>query len=272
MPAKKKQRLEKEKENVQVLLAQKFDEGKHDPVGFWISEKLDGLRAFWNGSALFTRNGLPITTPKWFTQGWPSLELDGELFIGRKMFNETSSIVRKQSESKENDLLWRSIKYMVFDMPSLPNLFEERMMELKSIASKLEFIKFVDQTVCLSKEHLHSELKRVLNLGGEGLMLREPKSMYIPKRSPTLLKVKVMMDAEATVIGYKMGKGKNSKVVGSLECEMKDGSVFFVGTGLSDEERQNPPKIGSCISYSYQELTPAGLPRFPSFRGVCVDR
>jgi len=267
MPPKKKQ-----KENVQVLLAHKFNESKHNPVDYFMSEKLDGLRAFWNGSSLFTRNGSPICTPSWFTEGWPSLEIDGELFLGRKMFNETSSIVRKQCQSKENDLAWRSIKYMVFDLPASEETFEERMIELKSVSSKLRNIVYVEQSLCQSKEHLLLELEKVLALGGEGLMLRESKSMYIPKRSYTLLKVKVMMDAEATVIGYKMGKGKNSKVVGSLECELKDGSVFFVGTGLSDQDRKIPPPIGSCISYSYQELTPSGVPRFPVFRGFCVDR
>ena len=40
---------------------------------------------------------------------------------------------------------------------------------------------------------------------------------------------------------------------------------------MSDHERDNPPAIGSIITYKFQELTPDGVPRFPTYIGVRID-
>jgi len=60
-------------------------------------------------------------------------------------------------------------------------------------------------------------------------------------------------------------------MVGALEAELTNGKKFSVGSGLSDEERQNPPKIGTIITVKYQELTDAGIPRFPTYIGTRLD-
>ena len=96
-------------------------------------------------------------------------------------------------------------------------------------------------------------------------MLRKPRSKYIGSRSSTLLKVKTFHDTEAKVVGYKQGKGKHGTVTGSLHCELSSGIRFYVGTGLSDEDRRDPPKIGSVITFRYFEMSKDGVPRFPSF-------
>jgi DNA ligase-1 len=81
--------------------------------------------------------------------------------------------------------------------------------------------------------------------------------------------VKLFKDAEALVVGYEPGKGKHVGVMGALRVEnCKDGVKFKLGTGFNDEDRRNPPPIGSTVTYKYQELTDAGVPRFPIFLRV----
>ena len=105
-------------------------------------------------------------------------------------------------------------------------------------------------------------------------------SEYEGHRSGSLLKVKVcprndfgriiannlqtFYDAEARVTGYVPGKGRLAGLTGALKCEMESGKKFNVGTGLSDKQRKSPPKIGSIITYRFQELTRDGVPRFVS--------
>jgi DNA ligase-1 len=118
---------------------------------------------------------------------------------------------------------------------------------------------------------LRSELARIEGLGGEGLMLREPRSKYAVGRSATLLKVKTFHDAEATVIRHLPGEGRHKGRLGALFVELPNGTRFSVGTGFSDAERASPPLPGSTITFRYQELSEAGVPRFPSYVGVRQD-
>jgi len=104
--------------------------------------------------------------------------------------------------------------------------------------------------------------------GGEGLMLRQPGSLYVAGRSATLLKVKNFQDAEARVLGHEPGAGRHKGRLGALLVELPNGKRFSVGTGFSDAERENPPPIGSVINFRYQELSEGGVPRFPSYVGV----
>jgi DNA ligase 1 len=216
---------------------------KSDPTGYWISEKLDGVRALWNGKTFLSREGNEFTAPEWFTRVLPTdVHLDGELYAGRGNFQDTVSIVRTV-----NSTLWPGkIQYQVFDIvdrtATIP--FEERISQLQRLFAKnLDWIKLVDHEKCRSKDHLEKKLETVLKLGGEGLMLREAKSVYIPSRSRTLYKVKTFFDAEAIVVGYEPGKGRNKGVCGALKCQMENGKEFKIGTGLSDAVRENPPKV-----------------------------
>jgi len=100
------------------------------------------------------------------------------------------------------------------------------------------------------------------------LMLRQPASRYERKRSGTLLKVKTFHDAEATVVGYESGTGRNASCVGALVAQLQDGTEFRVSSGLTDALRRDPPAVGTVFTFKYQQLTDAGVPRFPSFYRV----
>ncbi|MBI1904473.1 MAG: DNA ligase [Planctomycetia bacterium] len=245
-----------------LLLAQTW-ENDLDLAGWWMSEKLDGVRAFWDGRQFQSRLGNEFLAPQWFTAGLPAVPLDGELWLDRKAFQRTVSIVRRQDKSDH----WREIRYRVFDMPKVAAPFEERLAELRECltSKRPAFAELHDHQLCQNLDHLREELARVTAIGGEGLMLRQPGSRYEAGRSSTLLKVKTFHDAEAKVVEHLPGAGRHKGRLGALAVELPDGTAFSIGTGLSDAERENPPTVGSIVTFRYQELSDRGVPRFPSF-------
>lgn len=108
-------------------------------------------------------------------------------------------------------------------------------------------------------------LDTLVNENGEGIMLRKVTARYQAGRSNDLLKLKKHQDAEARVVGYKIGNGKYKGLMGSVLVRTDEGTEFYVGTGFSDEQRLNPPEIGSLITYRYNGLTAEGKPRFARF-------
>jgi DNA ligase-1 len=240
-----------------------------DPAGWWISEKYDGLRAYWDGQKLWSRKGNLIHAPDYFLAELPrEIVLDGELWIGHGKFEETMSIVRSETP----DDRWKQIHYMVFDAPQAKGLFEQRMEFLRTtISGGNHFVTVVAQERCQGATQLLAERDRVVREGGEGVMLRQPESAYEAGRSPTLLKVKPYDDAEATVIAHEPGKGKFAGKLGALRVRTDDGREFSIGTGLTDADRESPPPIGTVITYRFQGLTAKGLPRFPSYFRVRRD-
>jgi DNA ligase-1 len=253
-----------------VLLANKWDEC-HDPTGWWMSEKLDGVRAYWNGTRFLSRLGNEFTAPAYFTKELPrGVVLDGELFGGRKKFQFTVGIVKSSAKSA----FWKNLTYQVFDAPELRKPFEERLAYLEENFGEgkgLEFVRVVEHCKCKSQAQLLSKLKEVEKEGAEGLMLRQPGSMYHNGRSGSLLKVKSIHDYEAKVLAHERGKGKNASCTGALLCVLPNGKKFSVGSGLTDKDRRSPPKIGAIITFRFQELTDSGIPRFPRYIGLRAD-
>lgn len=231
---------------------------------YLVSEKLDGIRAIWDGHQLTTRQGNLISAPLWFTEGWPEVWLDGELWAGRGHFNHVQSTVL---DNEPEAAQWRKIQYMVFDAPNHSEVFEHRAETYLSHIkhTKNAFLKGVEQRHVESSEALYALLDKVVAAGGEGLMLHRKDALLKDGRSNALLKLKPYQDAEAKVIGYAAGNGKYEGMLGALEVELANGRQFKIGTGFSDLERANPPRIGEYITFRYQGLTSTGLPRFASF-------
>jgi DNA ligase-1 len=248
-----------------LLLAESWDSAA-DPVGWWMSEKLDGVRAFWTGERFLSRLGNVLHAPDWFTVGLPPLPLDGEFWIDRKAFQRTSGIVRRQDKTD----LWTQVRFLIFDAPEECGSFEHRLRAVERVvkANQPPYARAHEHVECADADHLRRELARVEALGGEGLMLRQPGSLYEAGRSVTLRKVKSFSDAEARVVGHEPGRGRHKGRLGALLVELENGTRFAVGTGLSDAERASPPPIGSSITFRYQELTDGGVPRFPSYVGI----
>jgi DNA ligase-1 len=250
-----------------LLLAHRWEE--QDPTGWWLSEKLDGVRAYWDGKQFISRLGNAYLAPDWFIEHLPEFPLDGELFAGRGKFQQAVSIARRMDRGSG----WRALSYVIFDAPALAHGFEDRIRHLEDHfgAKPAPLARVLEHRVCKGLSDLHEELRRVEDLGGEGVMLRRPGSRYVAGRSDTLLKVKTFLDTEARVIGHQDGTGKHAGRLGALLVELPNGTRFKVGTGLSDAERGDPPEVGAIVTVRYQELTDGGVPRFPSYVGVRVD-
>ncbi len=260
-----------------VLLANKALP-KLDYTGWWLSEKLDGVRAYWDGTRLLSRNGNAFTAPAWFLAALPNgCTLDGELFGGRKKFQTTVGIVK----SSPGHPGWATLTYELFDMPSAGALpFEDRMLKLQTlfrapatgvVPAGSTHVHIVEQQLCTGAAHVTDALAAIEALGGEGLMLRQPKSTYVCARSNTLLKVKSTEEVDALVRGHDPGKGKHLGHCGALLVELANGKQFCVGSGLTDAQRAKPPAVGTVVVVRFQELTDGGIPRFPVFAGCRYD-
>ncbi len=259
-----------------VMLAHTYNPEKHGVAGYMVSEKLDGIRAFWDGgftrgmpasevpwantdkdhiykkqvisTGLWTRYGHVIHAPDWFVDQIEGMPLDGELWMGRGLFQKTMSTVRKHDPI---DSEWENINYKVFDSPNyhvifangrinntnfkktLCNVdlwahdnglaifqmnrytpFEFRYKALKNrligneVVHVLNHIQLPMQTDA-AKIHLDMFINSVLDKGGEGVILRKRTAMYVCERSYDILKYKPWFDDEATVIGYRWGRETN---------------------------------------------------------------
>lgn len=246
-----------------LLLAEVL-RGEVDVTRYWVSEKLDGARAVWDGRSLRFRSGRAVHAPAWFIAGLPPEPLDGELWIARGRFDALSGIVRRQVP---RDADWRQIRYMVFEQPDGAGTFTERIERLRGVVARADvpWLQLVEQFRVADRQALQARLAEVVAGGGEGLMLHRDDAPYLTGRSDALLKLKPLFDAEARVVGHLPGKGRLSGMLGALQVETPAGLRFELGTGLSDAERRNPPPLGALVTYQYRALTPDGVPRFASY-------
>ena len=242
---------------------------------YWVSEKYDGVRGYWDGQSLWTRGGERVAAPAWFTAGWPKEPMDGELWAGHGQFGRAVSTVRQQTP---NDAAWRTLRYMVFDLPAHGGSFTERIPALHGVVSRIDqlWVQAVAQSKLASPQALRSLLDKTVKNGGEGLMLHRGASLYKGVRSDDLLKLKTHEDSEAQVVAHLPGQGKHVGRLGALLVEIpaidgRPAKRFKLGAGFSDAQRQNPPAIGSRVTYRFRGLNDSGIPRFASFMRIRED-
>lgn len=259
------------------MLAQKYND-RLDPTGMWFSEKLDGVRAMYINGKFYSRNGHQFAVPRWFVDAMPAnVELDGELYTKRGDFQHIMSIVSKR---RPVDAEWRSIKYMVFDIPRTDIPFEQRCLKLTQIVrqNSSPYLELVVNERVKSRRHLDMVHRQIIAKGGEGVMLRVPRSYYQSTRSRDLLKVKKDMDDEAVVLGHLPGSGRNASRMGKLVVKWKHSKdTFHVGTGFTDRQRDSYKRLfprGTVIKIKFNGFTGRNKPRFPVFLGIrgAMDR
>jgi DNA ligase 1 len=312
-----------------LMLAKSFD--SQIIIGWYCSEKLDGMRAFWDGgisqgvltdlipwttqrgmlaTGLWSRYGKVIHAPEWFTEQLPRTRcLDGELWAGYNRFQDVMSICKQYHP----DNRWHEVRYMVFDSPShdqvfttgainnpnfqltiqnsicrsfIENLdfefkigapsFEQTYQELEQNLLNTLNLELVKQNRIWDLGGIEEKLKEVVEKGGEGVILRNPRMPWVPNRTKNLLKYKPYMDAEATVIGYYWGAGKYQNMLGSLLVGWN--GLEFELSGFTDVEREMPQELemipghyshtcslvfprGSKVTFRYRGLTELGIPR-----------
>jgi DNA ligase-1 len=247
----------------QAMLAKPWQTGLN-PAEYLVSEKLDGVRAQWSGSALTFRSGRPMAAPDWFLKALPASPLDGELWAGRNRFERASGIARRQVPV---DAEWRSLRYLVFDAPQAGLVFAQRAQRVaEAVASAAQpWLQSVEQWRVPDAASLQRRLQAVVAAGGEGLVLHRMDGLWAPGRSDALRKLKLAPDEEGVVVDYIAGTGKYQGQMGALLLEAPDGQRFALGSGFSNALRANPPPLGSAMTYRYRGRTGSGLPRFASF-------
>ncbi len=236
-----------------------------DVADYWVSEKLDGVRARWDGHRLITRGGETIQAPQWFLHGWPAEPMDGELWIARGRFDEVSALVRTGEPANAG---WRQVHFMVFDLPAHPGPFGARVQRMRAMLrtpAAPGWLKPIAQYRVQDAARLQAGLKAIVAAGGEGLMLHHQNAHYAPGRSEALMKLKPFEDADARVIAHLPGRGRHAGRLGALEVQMDTGRRFRLGIGFTDAQREHPPPIGSRVTFRYSGLTRQGLPRFARF-------
>jgi DNA ligase-1 len=249
-----------------LMLAKNWQAGL-DSTAYLVSEKLDGVRAFWDGKVLRFKSGRVIDAPAWFIATLPKTALDGELWMGRHSFDRLSGTVRR---SVPVDAEWREVRYMIFDLPGATGTFAERSLRLVTLleSNAIDWLRPVPQFRVTDNAALQAQLKRTVDSGGEGLMLHRAQAGWQAGRSADLRKLKLVPDDDAKVVGHIDGKGKHAGRLGALLLETPEGKRFTLGTGFTDSQREAPPAVGAFVTYRYRDRTPSGLPKFASFLRV----
>jgi len=236
-------------------------------TGWVISEKYDGVRAFWNGKNLISRSGKIFSAPKGFIKDFPPFELDGELWSSRGKLEEIVSIVNTKNISSTNALnRWMSLRYMVFEVPNQNGNLFRRMGVLDEYLKKHKNTSIypVEQHLIHNKNDVKVFYTRLIQANAEGVVIRNPYTDYYTGRTKKAVKYKPFMDAECTVVSMIKGKGKFQDIMGSLLCDF-NGKLIKIGSGFTDKERQMIFKVGSLIRFKYYGLSSLGNPKYPVF-------
>ncbi|MBU0479554.1 MAG: DNA ligase [Proteobacteria bacterium] len=250
---------------LELMLPQVYEQNI-DVAGWLVSEKLDGVRGYWDGKRLLSKNGIPLNPPAEFLKNFPDFALEGEIWGGRGTFEKTVGIVKKQQPHSG----WLDLKFAVFDVPEADAPFVQRLQKGAEWFAEHPsgYVFLIAQKSVKSKEDLKEELFKVESVGGEGLIVRRPDTFYRMGRSSDILKVKSYQDMEGEVVAHLPGTGRNRERLGALLVELPNGTRCKIGTGFTDEERVHPPQVGTTITFKYYGFYKSGLPKFPSYLRV----
>ena len=243
--------------------------GNEDVTGWVASEKLDGIRGYWDGRHLYTRKGMRLHPPPWFTRNFPPFELDGELWSGRGEFELIQSVVLDKLPGRG----WKKITYNIFEVPNQPGNFFSRLQTAKRWFADHPnpAVRIIPQIPLRGTNQLDRFFRDVESKGGEGVVVRDPESAYHTGRSPRILKVKRARDMEGRVLAVNPGKGKYAGAMGSLTLVLENGRRFRLGTGFTDQMRRHPPRPGAVVTFRYRGFTKNGIPKFASFLRIRED-
>lgn len=237
-------------------------------TGWVMSEKLDGVRAYWDGQKLISRSGRVFNAPRYFTRNFPPFAIDGELWSARGEFERIASIVN----TKEAHDRWSKLSLHIFDVPYQKGGLLERLKVLQVYLQKqpIGHLKVIKQIKIRDKQQVKKYFDELINLGAEGIVIRNPIEPYYTGRTNDSLKHKPFMDAECSVLSIIEGKGKFTGQMGAIRCDY-EGKVIKIGSGFTAKQRQSPPSIGTLISFKYYGLTHLGNPKYPVFLRVRLD-
>ena len=233
---------------------------KDQNISDWVmSEKLDGIRGYWDGDALYTKHGTKLFPPAEFTANFPPFALDGELWSKRQDFEYVQSTVLKHNGA------WQNISYNIFEVPKAKDNFLIRLQKATYWFQEHpnSHVHIITQHPCVNQTTLLKYLETVIAKGGEGIMIKNPTLAYFQGRTLQVLKVKKAHDMEGEVIAINYRKG--TKVLKSLTLQLKSGTTFNLGNGFTKEQRNTPPKISTVVTFKHYGFTKNSKPKFASY-------
>ncbi|MBI3873514.1 MAG: hypothetical protein HY307_00580 [Arcobacter sp.] len=137
----------------------------------WLmSEKLDGIRGYWDGKEFYSKNGNKLNVPDWFIKDFPPFPLDGELWSKRNDFEFIQSTVLDTHSSNE----WKKITYNIFEVPNAKGDFSTRLQKAKEwfLEHQNPHVNIIKQIVCKDEYHLQGFLDEIIALKGEGVVIK----------------------------------------------------------------------------------------------------
>lgn len=244
---------------------------------YFVSEKFDGIRALWDGQNMFSKSGKILAIPRCFSEKLAVLDLqkgefvEGELWIDYGAFEVISSIARRKNPTCED---FSKVKYLIFNAHlGESSDFFANLTKIQSILDSQDLaqeIQVITQHKFATQKELSDFFNAVIAKGGEGVIVRDSRVAF---------KLKPQNDAECKIVDFSRGKGRIRGKVGAIICEaladknsgIKCGVIFRIGSGLSDEMRENPPKIGTIITYKFSGVSKNGIPKHTRFLRIYAE-
>ena len=281
---------------INPMLAYKYDKSKldfSDPAGMpMIQPKLDGIRCIFTKNGAYSRAQNQFMNVEhlekkleFFFEKNPNVVLDGELYNHdlKKDFEKIVSLVKKKKpKSKDKEEARKLVQYHIYDIipikPSMNDFYNKRYDTICKWFNKSPYtkgpIKIVNTYPCVDEKAMEKFHKAFLKEGYEGSILRK-NAYYKNKRSWNLQKIKDFHDAEATIVGYEIGKGKRKGTIGKFIMQ-DDNEIEFgcpPGKGYTYKDLKEileniDDYIGERATFTYFEKTKAGSYRHPLFKGL----
>ena len=233
---------------------------KNQNISGWVmSEKLDGIRGYWDGDSIYTKGGKRLSPPPKFTQDFPPFALDGELWTKRQDFENIQSQILAVGSR------WEEITYHIFEVPNAKGDFLQRLQKAREWFDKHpnNKVKILTQHPCPNKKSLNEYLELIISKGGEGVMVKNAHLTYRVGRTDSMLKVKKAADMEGRVVAINLNLDQTH--IKSLTLRLDNGVMFKLGNGFTKQQRLTPPPVGSKVTFKYYGLTKYGKPKFASF-------
>jgi len=249
----------------EVMLAMDWDFETVNPRRWFWSEKMDGIRGYWDGSNMFSKEGNYINTPASIRSQLPDFPLDGELWMGRNSFYECK---RKMLTGD-----WSGVSYNIFDAPKFPGSFSERLQHLRSTIKQSEAVKVVDMKQCSGIDQLWSLLREIVREGGEGIVLRKDGSPYIGGRSENLLRVKpLFMDVVQIIENEEMVEENGAFVFKPALVRNSWGAEFRLFQRISEKRFRHFHDSNRSLVIAFNSVTTQGNPRNPVVLEVLEEK
>jgi DNA ligase-1 len=262
---------------------------QYSPVGYYMTEKFDGSRAQWDprSGQLVSRYGNVVIAPQWFLDFFKDIKipLDGEIFFGYGNWGMTGICRAKSIQAqRDNEPLWNKANYLVFDLPDTERgTYMERIAQLEKCpeigvwGDKFIPIWLIPRKLVTDRTMLETYYKKIIDRGGEGIIMNNPEAFYCDGRTDNILKYKPILDNECVIVDYKPGNGRNAGRLGAfivhpIEDGVPDPKREFSISGMSDLVRssyKSTHPIGAVLRYCCTEYTKNGKPRFPRYLGIC---